>query len=129
MWGFIVLLGLAGLRSGLQLKARPFYSLLAGDLLSISRHIGPSILQVRTFFLWSELLPSAPCSLMPGPGINRCVQISSVSDFSRKFVAQTRRQSDLPMNWPVALKEQTSCLSVDEVAQIREDAVIQFHAQ
>ena len=53
---FVVFYGLAGLRSGPQLKYGSFRSLLAGDSPSFSRHIDPSFLQVRTFFLWSEPL-------------------------------------------------------------------------
>jgi hypothetical protein len=52
---FVVLLGLTGLRSGLQLLGRCFCSPAAGDFLSFSGHIDLSILHMRTFFLWSEL--------------------------------------------------------------------------
>ena len=54
--GFVLFCGLAGLCSDPQLNYGSFCSLLAGDSPSFSRHIDPSILQVCTFFLWSEPL-------------------------------------------------------------------------
>jgi hypothetical protein len=53
---FVLFYRLRGVRSRPQLKCGSFRSPLAGDPRSFSRHIDPSILQVRIFFLWSELL-------------------------------------------------------------------------